>query len=40
MEMADTMEEHLELKKKGYTHSKKVNSPKKMNKDKMKSGGY
>jgi hypothetical protein len=40
MEMADTMEEHLELKKKGYTHSKKVNSPKKMNKDKMKYGGY
>ena len=40
MEMADTMEEHLELKKKGYTHSKKVNSPKKMNKEKMKYGGY
>jgi len=38
--MADTKQEHLDLKKKGYTHSKIVNSPKKMDKEKMKKSSY
>ncbi len=38
--MADTKQEHLDLQKKGYGHTKIVNSPKKMNKEKMKMGGY